>query len=234
MTIAIVCGLEQEAAIIRQACPKALVVVGAGDAALLRDRLDAALNQDAIKIDRVLSAGICGGLNPTLHAGDVVVGVNAVYGEAVVTCDLAWADRLYGLNAAWARFTWSATAVIRLSDKAALRKATGADVVDEETGIAGSIRRGGGGCASSAIPPRSNPAGRAREATGITATTWARSCVRSRAIFGSCRILAELAGMSATAMGNLKAAISRVSARSQCAYLNGETAMNRSYITHAT
>jgi nucleoside phosphorylase len=140
MTTCVVVGLEQEAAIVRQACPKAVIVVGAGDAALLTSRLEAALGQNAVAIDRVVSVGICGGLNPALRAGDIALGAFLVYQLAEVACDHVWTDRMYmALTAAippllsvqYERFT--------ISDKAALRASTGADVVDEETFIAGSI-----------------------------------------------------------------------------------------------
>ena len=216
MSLAIVCGLEQEAAIIRQACPKALVVVGAGDATLLRGRLDAALSQDAIKIDRVLSAGICGGLNPTLHAGDVVVGVNADLWGAVVTCDLPWSDRLFnGLNAAWGRFAWSASAVARLSDKAALRKATDADVVDEETGIAGSIAAARG-LPWAALRVVCDPASFELPPAAITKLTASGADDMSailRSLAGDIwqlPELIELAALSATALSSLRTALARV------------------------
>ena len=216
MSLLVACGLEQEAAIIRQACPKALVVVGAGDAALLTSRLDAALGQDAIKIDRVISAGICGGLNPTLQAGDVVVGVNADLWGAVVTCDLPWSDRLFnGLNAAWGRFAWSASAVARLSDKAALRASTGADCVDEETGIAGSIAASKGlpfavlrivcDPASFELPPAGSV-----KLTAIGALDMGAILRSIAGDIWQLPSLVELAAYSATAMGSLKAALARV------------------------
>ncbi len=141
--IAIVCGLAEEAAVIGRP-PGAVVIVGAGDAAGLTARLEAAIAAGA---DRVISIGICGGLNPLLRAGDVVIGTLLIYGLADVESDVAWSRRISAALAGmvssasvnYGTITWSATAVARLADKAALRKDTGADAVDEETFIAGSI-----------------------------------------------------------------------------------------------
>lgn len=144
--IVVVVGMAQEAEIVRQACPNAIVVVGAGNAALLSSRMNGALAED-FPIDRIISIGICGALNPSLRAGDIVVGTSAIYGLSQIDADPSWRARLYDMLApnvptvrvslGW--FACSPTAVARLADKAALRKATGGDCVDEETFIAGSI-----------------------------------------------------------------------------------------------
>lgn len=142
MTIAIVVGMEAEAEIVRRICPKAVVVIGAGDASLLSSRLNTALGDAAI--DRVISVGICGALNPALQVGDVVVGVRVTYELAVASCDQDWCNWMlealmtpalpFGVT--YGSFTWSEKAVTRLADKAVLRTATMCDVVDEETFIA--------------------------------------------------------------------------------------------------
>lgn len=139
-----VVGMESEAEVVRQVFPSALIVVGAGDATLLSSRLNAALGQNAI--DRVISVGICGALDPSLSVGDIVLGIMAVYQSSGIPCDRVWAERMYTalivaspLRVKWGQFAYSPTAVARLADKAALRKATDANVVDEESFIAGSI-----------------------------------------------------------------------------------------------
>ena len=223
MTACIVVGMEAEAEIVRQACPKALVVVGAGDAALLRDRLDAALGQDAIKIDRILSAGICGGLNPELPAGAIVVGGAAVYGLSVVACDPNWSARMWtvlsDVPASWrkgmVRFTISETAVARMADKTALRAFNGADVVDEETFLAGSIAAARG-LPFAALRTISDPASFELPPAALVKLT-ASGADDMGAILRSIAgdpfqipELFELAALSARAMGALRAALARV------------------------
>lgn len=68
MTILVACGLQREARIIAR--PGLTVVAGGGDAT----RLEAALESGAAGATAVLSSGLAGALDPTLKAGDVVVG----------------------------------------------------------------------------------------------------------------------------------------------------------------
>lgn len=223
MTTCVVVGMAAEAPIVRQACPKATVVVGAGDAALLSSRLEAALGQNAVAVDRVISVGICGALNLGLNVGDIIVGVNAIYEPSVVACDLAWCDRLFDALQAnpqpyrvtYGRFAWSATAVARLADKAALRKATMADVVDEETFIAASIAVGRG-IPFAALRVVCDPASFELPPAALVKLT-AAGADNMGAILASVAgdiwqvpELVELAALSATAMGNLRAALTRV------------------------
>ena len=216
--IAIVCGLAEEAAIIGQP-PNAVVIVGAGDAAGLAAKLEAAIAAGA---DRIISVGICGGLEPSLRVGDVIIGLRATYGPSAVACDPHWINRLgetlallplrvlYG-----GVFTWSATAVARLGDKTALRKATGADVVDEETFLAGSIAAAKG-LPFAALRVVCDPASFELPPAALVKLT-AAGAEDLGAILASVASdpwqipeLIELDGLSSTAMGNLRAAVDRV------------------------
>ena len=139
MTILVAVGMEQEATLVRQVCPKAIVVIGAGDAALLTARMKDALKQNTV--DRIISVGVCGGIAPDMKVGQIVVCSSVVYQLSQIATDIAWSNRILASipAAQLVRFTWSATAVARMVDKVTLRRVTMADVVDEETFIAGSI-----------------------------------------------------------------------------------------------
>lgn len=217
--IAVCCGMQSEAAIVGQPAG-AQVIVGAGDAAALSAKLEAAIAAGA---DRVISVGICGAINLGLQVGDVVVGVNAVYELAAVACDPAWCDRLFDMLQAnpqpyrvgYGRFAWSPTAVGRLVDKTALRKATMADVVDEETFIAGSIAAAHG-LPWAALRVVCDPALFELPPAALVKLT-AAGADDMGAILASIAgdiwqipELVELAGSTATAMGNLRAVVARV------------------------
>ena len=183
----------------------------------------AARIESVAAIDRIVSAGICGGLNSSLRVGDIVVGTSTLYGLSQIAADHSWSDRLYAalapkqpsvsVSQGW--FAWSATAVARLADKAALRASTGADVVDEETFIAGSI------AAAHGLPWASlrvvcDPASFELPPAALTKLT-AAGADDMGAILASVAgdiwqipALVELAGLSGTAMGNLRAAVARV------------------------
>lgn len=228
MTTCAVVGLEQEAAIVRHACPNAVIVVGAGDAALLTARLEAALGQNAVAIDRVVSVGICGGLNHLMGVGHAVVGTSAVYKLAGVVCDLAWSGRIYdalvpgdlSFPVSTGMFAWSPTAVGRLVDRAALRRVadadvTEADVVDEESFISGLVAKAHG-LPWAALRVVCDPSWFELPPAALTKLT-ATGANDMGAILGSIMRdpweipeLFELAWMSSTALGNLRAALARV------------------------
>lgn len=219
--LAIVCGMASEAAIVGEP-PGAVVIVGAGDAAALSAKLEAAIAAGA---DRVISVGICGALDPSLRAGDIILGTLLIYQLAEVACDEVWTSRLYvALTAApglrvpyedggW--FTTAPTAVARLSDKAALRKATTANVVDEETFIAGSIAAAHG-LPFAAMRVVCDPADFELPPAALVKLTAAGSddigAIIASVAGDIWQIpeLVELAGLSATSMGNLRAALARV------------------------
>lgn len=222
MTTCAVVGMEAEREIVRQASPTALVVVGAGDALALSSRLEAAIAGGA---DRIISIGICGGLNPALRVGDAVIGtlVRGDMGE-VLTLDVDWAHRLYvalrtppaaPFPVSYGRFAWSPTAVARMVDKAALRAATSADCVDEESFIAARVAAVHGlPCAALRIvcdpawfelPPAAivNLTASGGENIGAILASVAGDPWQITELF-------ELAGMSATALGNLRAVLARI------------------------
>jgi adenosylhomocysteine nucleosidase len=219
VTLAIVCGMASEAAIIGQP-PSAVVIVGAGDGAALAAKLEAAI---AAGVKAVISVGICGGLNPALKVGDVIVGVRVTYELAVAACDPDWCDRMleammtpalpFGVT--YGTFAWSPTAVARLVDKAALRKATMADVVDEETFIAGSIAAAHGlpfaalrvvcDPANFELPPAASV-----KLTAIGANDIGAILASMAGDPGQIPGLVELYLYSRTAMTNLEAVLTRV------------------------
>ena len=225
MTILFVVGMEQEAEAVRKAFPGALIVIGAGDTALLSSRLMAALDQNAATIDRVLSVGICGALNPALRPGDVVVGVSAAYQLSEISCDLQGSDALFDAlqtspqiyRVGWGRLAWSASAVSRMVDKAALRKATMCDVVDEETFIAGSIAVARGirwGAVRVVCDPATLDLSNAPAAL-VKLTSEGRDnmgAILESVIgnLGQVPELIQLAGYSKTAFASLEAALARI------------------------
>src|SRR5271156_1499267 len=136
--IAVVVGMASEAALIGQRSD-CIVIIGAGNALALSTQLESIIAGG--KITAVLSFGICGGIAPDMVVGKLVVCATASNGVSKIDSDIDWTNRLLRVlpTAQLIRFAWSNTAVARLADKAALRRAVGADVVDEETFIAASI-----------------------------------------------------------------------------------------------
>jgi len=82
-----VVGLAREARIARRA--KVTTVVGAGDSALLEQRLAWAIAKGATGI---VSFGIAGALAPLLQPGDVIVATHVVHGEAHYRTDPRWSE----------------------------------------------------------------------------------------------------------------------------------------------
>ncbi len=127
-----VSGLRREAAIARGRDAVALC----GDRATLRRRLAEIVDRPAL----VVSFGLCGGLDPALRSGDVVIGT-AIAGEDGF-CDPAIAETLRSrLIEAGERAGVGALAVVdapivAIAEKARLRGATGAAAVDVESAIA--------------------------------------------------------------------------------------------------
>ena len=224
MTLVAVVGMEAEAELVRQACPGAVVIVGAGNAPALASHLEAAIAAGA---RAVISLGICGALAKSLRVGDAVIGtmVRGDMGE-VLTLDVDWAHRLWvalrtvpapPFPVTYGRFAWSPTAVARMVDKAALRAATSGDVVDEETFIAAQVAAVHGlPCAALRIV--CDPADFELPPAALVQLT-ASGGENIGAILASVAgdpwqlaELVELAGLSATAMANLRAALARVGA----------------------
>ena len=80
--VLIVCGLKREAAILEGPGRTALC----GDAPTLRARLAEAAS---LKPSLVVSWGLCGGLDPRLRPGDLILGSEVVSDEGAVRTDEA-------------------------------------------------------------------------------------------------------------------------------------------------
>jgi hopanoid-associated phosphorylase len=134
--VLIVSGLKREAAIL--AGPERTTLCG--DASILRTRLAEAMS---LKPSLVVSWGLCGGLDPRLRPGDLILGAEVVSEEDAVRTDeavtLSLAQRLLGAGARVVveRLAASDAPVLTAAAKAELRRATGAAGVDMESLIAG-------------------------------------------------------------------------------------------------
>jgi hopanoid-associated phosphorylase len=130
-----VSGLKREAALARG--PDALAVCGGG--AVLAERLAAAPPSIALAI----SFGLCGGLDPALQSGDVVVGTRALAGGESLPADegvaRALADRLRarGERVRFGAVVDAAAPVLARAAKAELRRTTEGIAVDMESAAAG-------------------------------------------------------------------------------------------------
>ncbi len=142
MKIALVCGMQQEAAILGHP-DNAVVIVGAGNAEKLAADLEAAI---AGGCDHVLSFGTCGALNPALKVGEIVVaGLMVNPPSPGIFCDAAWSKHLRILTGGRSVVgTVSAATVATAADKAALYAAAKADVVDMESWVAAYVGKARG------------------------------------------------------------------------------------------
>jgi hopanoid-associated phosphorylase len=127
-------GLKREAAIARAA--DALAICGSGET--LREKLAEVTTPFRL----IVSFGLCGGLDPALRSGDVVIGTRVVAGGASVMADESVARELAArLGSAGERVSLGAVAgvdapILTRTAKDALRKATMAVGVDMESQIA--------------------------------------------------------------------------------------------------
>jgi hypothetical protein len=134
--VLIVCGLKREAAILAGAGQAALC----GNAATLRARLAAAA---ALKPSLVISWGVCGGLDPRIRPGDLILGEEVVSDGRVIRTDggvissLARGLADLGTRASVQRMAAAAAPVLTAAAKSDLRRATGAAGVDMESLVAG-------------------------------------------------------------------------------------------------
>jgi hopanoid-associated phosphorylase len=135
-SVLIVSGLKREAAIL--AGPGRLAICG--DASTLRAKLAELTCQPIIL---VISWGVCGGLDPRLRPGDLILGAEVVSAEGRINTDEAvtssLAQRLIdaGARVAVERVAGASSPVSTARAKAELRLATGAAAVDMESLIAG-------------------------------------------------------------------------------------------------
>jgi adenosylhomocysteine nucleosidase len=134
--VLIVCGLKREVAIL--AGPGRTTFCG--DASTLRARLAEAAG---LKPSLVVSWGLCGGLDPQLRAGDLILGSEVVSNDGAVRTDEAvtasLAQRLLGagVRVVVERFAASDAPIVTAVAKAELRRAREAATVDMESLIAG-------------------------------------------------------------------------------------------------
>ena len=111
-----------------------------GDASVLRARLAEA---PSLKPPLVVSWGLCGGLDPGLRPGDLILGAEVVSNQGAVRTDAAitalLAKRLVdaGARVVVERLAASDAPILTVAAKAELRRATGAAGVDMESLIAG-------------------------------------------------------------------------------------------------
>jgi hopanoid-associated phosphorylase len=134
--ILIICGLKREAAIMSGPGRTTLC----GGASVLRAGLAKAAS---LRPSLVVSWGLCGGLDPRLRPGDLILGAEVVSNEGAVRSDEAattsLARRLLdaGARVAIERLAASDAPVVTAAAKADLRRATEAAAVDMESLIAG-------------------------------------------------------------------------------------------------
>jgi adenosylhomocysteine nucleosidase len=132
----IVCGLKREAAILAGPGRTAFC----GDASTLRARLSEAAS---LRPSLVISWGLCGGLDPRLRPGDLILGSEVVSDDGAVKTDEAvtasLAQRLLsaGAHVVVERFAASDAPIVTVAAKADLRRRADAAAVDMESLIAG-------------------------------------------------------------------------------------------------
>ena len=135
-SVLIACGLKREAAILGGPGRTTLY----GDAPTLRSRLAEAAS---LRPSLVVSWGLCGGLDPRLRPGDLILGAEVVSDKGAVRTDEAvtasLAQRLghSGARVVVERLAASDAPVLTAAAKAELRRATEAAGVDMESLIAG-------------------------------------------------------------------------------------------------
>lgn len=111
-----------------------------GNAPTLRTRL---AKLDDFPLRMVISFGICGGLDPTLRRGDVILGTEVVRGGESIPADPRVANELTrrladcGGRVVHGRIAAAETPVLTPEAKSKLRAATGAVAVDMESLAAG-------------------------------------------------------------------------------------------------
>jgi adenosylhomocysteine nucleosidase len=134
--VLIVCGLKREAAIL--AGPGRATLCG--DAPALRAKLAEAAG---LRPSLVISWGVCGGLDPRLRPGDLILGAEVVSdGRVIRTDEVVTTSLLRGLGGAATRIVVdrmasAAAPVLTAAAKSELRRLTGAAGVDMESLAAG-------------------------------------------------------------------------------------------------
>ncbi len=122
MSLLVVVGMKREAAIVRRAGGR--VIVGA-----------AGLEAAAKDASAIVSFGLCGGLDPALGPGDLIVGSGVIFDSRRMAADPAWAERLRAAlpGARLGDFASGGAMVADAASKSALQRKTGAVAVDMES-----------------------------------------------------------------------------------------------------
>jgi adenosylhomocysteine nucleosidase len=135
-----VSGLKREAAILAE--PGWISICG--DPSTLRDKLTQFAD---LPLRLVVSWGICGGLDPRLRPGDLVIGTEVISDRGHIGVDesvmLSLQGRLANAEARAfvGRMADSQSPAVTARNKAELRTATGAVAVDMESGLVGRFAR---------------------------------------------------------------------------------------------
>ena len=138
--IALITGLEFEAALARKVlkksdCKAPVFVSGLG-APFAKEVVTKAKQAGA---KGVISFGVCGGLDPALNAGSVIL-PETVLGSEPISVDLAWRDRLHAqlvsqFDIATGKLLSVEKTVESVAEKQTLYKNTGARAVDMESSL---------------------------------------------------------------------------------------------------
>ncbi len=140
MSVLVVSGLKREAAILSG--PGRLAICG--DGPTLRSSL---ADLENTRFDIVISWGVCGGLDPRLRPGDLIIGSGVVSSEEHIGADEAVASSLArrltdaGTRVSIERVAAVSSPVLTARAKADLHLAVGAAAVDMESLIAGRFAR---------------------------------------------------------------------------------------------
>jgi hypothetical protein len=124
LPLLIVVGMRSEARIVR----------GAGRVLVGLEGLQESLTRGTAG---VISFGLCGGLDPALAAGDLVIGAGVMGPTGLQACDPAWTASLRRRlpGATVGNFAAAPQIFAHAADKSALRRTSGAGAVDIESPI---------------------------------------------------------------------------------------------------
>jgi adenosylhomocysteine nucleosidase len=138
VSVLAVVGLKREAMLV--AGPDIDVVIGGGNSALLRQRLDLSMRDD---VRGIISIGIAGALSPSLNAGDCIVASAIVADSLRFDTDNEWSAHLRQILPGPMAGTIAGAERIAATaeEKLAIYRETGADAVDMESHVAAGVAR---------------------------------------------------------------------------------------------
>jgi len=195
--ILVVCGLKREAAL----ATGPATIMAFGNAATLQARFVALASRP---LRAVVSFGLCGGLDPDLRPGDVVLGSGVVSRDESVPADdaltRALESRLAGAGVRAARRPMAAAdaPVTTTAAKRALREKTGAAAVDMES-LAAALFARARGAPFAIVRAVSDPAGRDLPPLVLAAVDAGGHVDVGAVIRGLARSPGDLPGLVATA-----------------------------------